>query len=95
MSNQNLQVQIHETELDVVSKIKYLGGQLDNSLDWKHQVRAGSSKVPRGIGLLKYANKFSPFSALISLYTSIIEPHFRNCSSVWGRAGTTEINRLQ
>ena len=33
-SNQNLQVQIHRTELEVVSNIKYLGVQLDNSLDW-------------------------------------------------------------
>ena len=30
-----------------------------------------------------------------SLYTSIVEPHFRYCCSVWGCAGTTEINRLQ
>ena len=34
-SNQNLQVKINETELEVVSKIKYLGVLLDNSLDWK------------------------------------------------------------
>ena len=36
-----------------------------------------------------------PFSALTSLYTSIVEPHFRYCCSVWGCAGATEINRLQ
>ena len=36
-----------------------------------------------------------PFSALTSLYTSIVEPHFRHCCSVWGCARTTEINRLQ
>ena len=34
-SNQNLQVKIHGKELEVVSKIKYLGVLLDNSLDWK------------------------------------------------------------
>ena len=34
-SNQNLQVKINATELEVVSKIKYLGVLLDNSLDWK------------------------------------------------------------
>ena len=34
-------------------------------------------------------------TALTSLYTSIVEPHFRYCCSVWGCAGTTEINRLQ
>ena len=47
-SNQSLQVKIHGTELEVVSKIKYLGVLLDNSLDWKDQVRAVSLKVSRG-----------------------------------------------
>ena len=94
-SNQNLQVNINGTELEVVSKIKLLGVLLDNSLDWKEQVQAVSLKVSRGLGILKHAKKFSPFSALTSLYTSIVEPHFRYCCSVWGCAGTTEINRLQ
>ena len=34
-SSQHLQVKINGTELEVVSKIKYLGVLLDNSLDWK------------------------------------------------------------
>ena len=93
--NQTLQVKINGTELEVVSKIKYLGVLLDNSLAWKDQVRAVSLKVSRGLGILKHAKKFLPFSALTSLYTSIVEPHFRYCCSVWGCAGTTKINRLQ
>ena len=59
-SNQNVQVKIHGTELEVVSKIKYLGVQLDNNLDWKVQVQAVSSKVSRGLGLLKHTKKFLP-----------------------------------
>ena len=94
-SSQHLQVKINGTELEVVSKIKYLGVLLDNSLDWKDQVQAVSLKVSRGLGILKHAKNFLPFSALTSLYTSIVEPHFRYCCSVWGCAGTTEINRLQ
>ena len=94
-SNQNLQVKTNGTELEVVSKIKYLGVLLDNSLDWKYQIRAVSLKVSRGLGILKHAKKFLPLSALTSFYTRIIEPHFRYCCSVWGCAGTTEINRLQ
>ena len=73
-SNQNLQVNINGTELEVVSKIKLLGVLLDNSLDWKEQVQAVSLKVSRGLGILKHAKKFLPFSALTSLYTSIVEP---------------------
>ena len=94
-SNQKLQVNINGTELEVVSKIKLLGVLLDNSLDWKEQVQAVSLNVSRGLGILKHAKNFLPFSALTSLYTSIVEPHFRYCCSVWGCAGTTEIIRLR
>ena len=94
-SNQNLQVNINRMELEVVSKIKHLGVLLDNSLDWKDQAQAMSLKFSRGFGILKHAKIFLPFSALTSLYTSIVEPHFRYCCSVWGCDGTTEINRLQ
>ena len=46
-SSQHLQVKINGTELEVVSKIKYLGVLLDNSLDWKDQVQA---VFPEGLG---------------------------------------------
>ena len=68
-SSLHLQVKINGTELEVVSKIKYLGVLLDNSLDWKDQVQAVSLKVSRVLGILKHAKIFLPFSALTSLYT--------------------------
>ena len=43
-SNQDLKVKVNGTELEVVSKIKYLGVFLDNSLDWKDHLRAFSLK---------------------------------------------------
>ena len=58
------------------AKIKYLGVLLDNSLNWKDQVQAVSLKVPGGLGILKHAKNFLPFSALTNLSLSIVEPHF-------------------
>ena len=34
-------------------------------------------------------------ASLKTLYTGIVEPHIRYCCSVWGCAGSTEINLLQ
>ena len=34
-------------------------------------------------------------ASLKTLYSSIVEPHFRYCCSVWGCCGTTDINQLQ
>ena len=44
-----------------MSKIKYLGVQLDNSRDWKDQVRAVSSKGSRGLGPINYDKNCLPF----------------------------------
>ena len=94
-SNHNLELNIRENELEIVQKTKYLGVQIDCSLDWKEQIKAVSAKVSRAVGFLKHAKKFLPRETLKTLYTGIVEPHFRYCCSVWGCCGLTEINQLQ
>ena len=41
------------------------------------------------------AKSFLPKETLQTLYTGIVEPHFRYCCSVWGCAGSSETNQLQ
>ena len=93
--NEDIKLKIRDNELEVVNKKKYLGLQIDCSLDWKEQIKAVPAKVPRAVGFLKHAKSFLLKEALQTLYTGIVEPHFRYCCSVWGCAGSTEINQLQ
>ena len=93
--NEALVLKIRDNELEVVQKTKYLGVQIDCSLDWKEQIKAVSTKVSRAIGFLKHAKSFLPLASLKTLYTGIVEPHFRYCCSVWGCAGSTYIDQLQ
>ena len=80
----------------MVQNGKYLGVQVDNSLDWKEQIKLISSKVSKALGLLNYAKNFLPESSLKSPYFSIIEPHFCYCCSVWGCSGSLlELRKLQ
>ena len=94
-TNLDLDLNLRENELEVVQKTKYLGVQIDCSLDWKEQIKAVSAKVSRAVGFLKHAKNFLPRETLKTLYTGIVEPHFRYCCSVWGCCGSTEINQLQ
>ena len=48
-SNQNLELNIRNNELDVVQKTKYHGVQTDSSLDYKEQIKAVSAKVSRAM----------------------------------------------
>ena len=93
--DQGLNLQIGTTEIGVIEQAKYLGVQIDNSLSWNEQIKNISSKVSKALGILKYAKKYLPQKTLETLYTSIVEPHFRYCCSVWGCAGLTLINQLQ
>ena len=44
--------------------------------------------------MLKYAKKCLPLDTVKNMYTSIVEPHFRNCCSVWG-CGEILLDKLQ
>ena len=95
--NEALDLKIRDNELEVVQKTKYLGVQIDCCLNWKEQIKAVSTKVSRAIGFLRHAKSFLPQASLKirTLYTGIVEPHFRYCCSVWGCAGSTDTNQLQ
>ena len=82
-------------ELEVIQKNKYLGVVIDNSLNWKEHITSVSAKVSKAVGFLRHAKAFLPQGTPKTLYTGIVEPHFRYCCSVWDSAGSTEINQLQ
>ena len=88
----DLCVKIKEIEL---MKTRYLGVNIDSSLNWKVHIKAISSKVSRAIGFLKHARNFLPQDTLKTLYKGIVEPHFRYCCSVWGCCGKTALNQLE
>ena len=93
--NESLRLKIQVDELEVVQKTKCLGFQIDDSLDWKEHIKVTSVKVSKAVGFLRHAKPFLPKETLRTLYTGIIETHFRYCFSVWGCSGVTEINLLQ
>ena len=94
-TGESICLKVRDDDLALVETTKYLGVQVDNSLDWKEHIKSVSTKVSRAVGLLKYAKRFLPQNSLKTLYTSIIEPHFRYFCAVWGCCGTTEISKLQ
>ena len=63
-----LELKVHENKLQAVLKTKYVGVQIDCSLDWKEQVKAVYTKVSKALGFLKHANIFLPRDTLEILY---------------------------
>ena len=94
-TNEELSLVIQEERIDTVLAAKYLVIKVDRNLNWKGHIKALSSTVSRAIGFLKHAKSFLHHATLKTLYTGIIEPHFRFCCSVWGNCGAIEKNQLQ
>ena len=88
-------MKIQEEPIDNAVIKNYLGIQVDRDLDWKDHIKALSSKLSRPIGLLKHAKRFLPQGMLKTLYTRIVDPHFRFCCSAWDNCGTMEKNELE
>ena len=85
--SQDLCVKIKGTELHIVLNTKYLGVNIDSSLDWKDRIMVMSSTVSRAIGFLKHARNFPPQNVLKTLYTGILESYFVTAAPFGAVAG--------
>ena len=56
-ATEKLKLEPHGSELGVVTKARYLGLQVDNSLNWKEHIKMISFKVYRVIGFPAYAKQ--------------------------------------
>ena len=82
-------------EVKRVKLVKYLALMVDDKLVWDQHIDYISSKITRGIGILKRIRHFIPRDSLLLLYHTLIEPYFRYCSIVWGQCGETLKDKLQ
>ena len=94
-SNQALQPSIREEHVEVICNTKYLVFQIDKNLTWKNQIKSVTEKDSRAICFLKFVKHFLPEAIVRALYSSIVEPHFQYCCSVWGCCNSTDILQLQ
>ena len=75
--------------------LKSLGIYVDENLTWYLHVDKLCKKIASAIGAIKRVKPFLPQSTLLSIYNSLVQPHFDYCSLVWGNCGKTLSNKLQ
>ena len=57
----------------MIKEAKYLGIQIDITLSWKEHINIIASKISRGVGMLRYAERYVPHSTVKTMYGSIIK----------------------
>ena len=86
---------IENDDIKMAEDTKYLGVKVDQQLKWSSQLASLTSKISRGIGILRYSKRYVPASTVKQMYKSLVEPHFRYCCPVWGNVGETSLTKLQ
>ena len=68
---------------------------MDDTPTWSDHVDYISTKIKRGIGVMKKTSKLLDKNSLLMLYRTLVETHLRYCNVVWGQCNDTLIDRLQ
>ena len=92
---EELNIMVMNDNLENVNSIKYLGITIDTNLNWNQHVNNLCLKLSPKIELLRKLKHKLPTEQLITIYTSIIQPHFDYCLSVWGFTSKTNLLLLQ
>ena len=77
-----------------VSTVKSLGVHIDENITWECHVNELSKKIASGISAIKRIRHTVPYKTL-SIYNSLVQPHFDYCSSVWGSCSKNLSQKLQ
>ena len=93
-----LNVNIGGFKLKRVTKTKSLGVIIDENLNWQTHIDYTCKKALKGLGILRRVRDLTPASTLNDIYSSIIQPHFDYCSTVWdccNKGSKDKLQRLQ
>ena len=80
--------------IDSVENFNFLGLVLSSNLNWNCHIDHISRKISRAIGVINALKSTFPLNILLSLYNTLILPHFNYCLLVWG-AKTSLLFSLQ
>ena len=86
---------INDYKIKEVSSAKSLGVLIDQNLNWKCHTQSICKKIASALGAIKRIRHLVPFSTLMNVYNSLVQPHFDYCNVVWGNCGIGLSDKLQ
>jgi len=87
-------INMADTNIEFVYKYNFLGIIVDSNLTWKEHLKFVYSKIVKVSAILNKLKHYLPYGILVTIYKSIIEPHFNYGILVWG-SHIHKLSRLQ
>ena len=77
-------LKINNTNIERVTQFNFLGVMFNSHMDWSRHINYISMKISRSTGILYRLKDIYPQSVLLTLYNTLILPHFHYCLLLWG-----------
>lgn len=90
-----INIQIYGETIELVEEFKYLGFMLDNQLNLKKHFHYIYNKISKKIFFFTRISRSLTFQTSITVYNTIIKPHFDYCSSLLFLLDANSISSLQ
>ena len=88
-------ININNQSVEIMHSYKYLGIEIDGSLNLQAHVEIICKKVSAGFGALKRIRDFIPRRILLKIYATLVSWYFQCCSEVSGCVDKYLSHRLQ
>jgi len=88
-------ISIRDSNIDMVTCVKFLGVLIDCNLNFKEHVDMVCSKVSRAIGAIRRIRCYITDYVLTTLYYSLIYSHLTYGILSWGNSSECGINRIE
>ena len=77
-------LKINNTDIEHVFEFNFLGVMFTSHMNWNTHVNYIASKISRTVGILYRLKDVYPQYVLLTLYNTLILPHFHYCLLLWG-----------
>ena len=81
----NLKLSIEDTDIENVDKFDFLGITVDKNLTWDSHIFKIQMKIAKVCGIMNRLKHFIPIDTLLTLYSSLIQPHLLYGILLWGQ----------
>ena len=85
---------MHNTTLDEVKSIRFLGVIINNKLTWEPHKQHVHAKTLKSLGIINKCKYIMKEKELINMYKTFIEPYFLYAIEVWGHSVTSKTDIL-
>ena len=79
-------LKVNTNNIERVTKFTFLGVILHSHMTWNKHFNHISMKIARSIGILYRVRIVNPKSVLVTIYNTLVLPHFHYCLLLWGSA---------